>query len=107
MVTWGFLQAIHTVCKQHARDLTRISQLAANQAEENLKSKMDLDRAKIESLEAKLTRMHIVAKKFDDELVTTKTTLVTTESWRQKLGETLATTEHQFYQMLQRFEEAE
>lgn len=99
-MTWVFLQAIDAVCKQHARDLTRISQLVANQAEENLKAKMDLDRAKIESPEAKLTRMHIIAKKFEKELVTTKTTLATTESWRQKLGETLATTEHQFYQML-------
>lgn len=62
-----------------------------------LKAKIDLDRMKIESLESELAKMHIVAKKFDDELVKTKTTLVTTESWGQQLEETLAMTEHQIF----------
>lgn len=49
-------------------------------AKKKLKAKMDLDRVKIESLEAELARMHIVAKKFQEEMVMTKTALVTVES---------------------------
>lgn len=59
---------------QHTQDLTMISQLATNQAEEKLKAKMDLDKAKIESLEVELARLHLVAKKFEEKLVSTKTT---------------------------------
>lgn len=75
----------------------RISQLAADRAEEKLKAKMDHDKAKIKSLEAKLARMHLLAKKSEKELVSAKTT--TTESWRQRLGETLTSTDHQFFKM--------
>lgn len=59
-----------------------------------LKAKTDIDKEKIESLEAKLVRLHIVAKKSEEELITMKTTLVIVESLRQKLGETLAMTVH-------------
>lgn len=85
----------------------RISQLAADRAEEKLKAKMDLDKGKSESLETEMARLYIVAKKPKEELVSMKTTLATTDSLRQKLGETLVTTKHQFFQMHQRFEEAE
>lgn len=91
--------------KQHIRDLARMSQLVADYVEEKLKEKLDKDKAKIESLEAKLTRLRDVAKKA--EANNTKTDLVTSESLRQKLGESLASTEHQFFQMHSRFEKVE
>lgn len=101
-----FLQAIHVIYEQHAGDLTRISQLATDRADERLKAKIDLDKTKIEPLEAELVRMHIVAKKLDEALASKETALAITESWRQKLPKTLAATEHQFNQMHRQFEEA-
>lgn len=98
---------MHTTYDQHTRDLIRISQLAIAHAEVKLKAKMDMDKAKIEFLEAKLARLHIVAKKSKEELVSMKTALATVKSLRQKLGETLAMTEHQFFKMHSRFEEVE
>lgn len=55
--------------------MTRISQLAANRAEEKLK-------AKIESLEAELARLRGVSKKAEEEVNTTKIALATSESLR-------------------------
>lgn len=63
---------MQAVYDQHTRDLARILQLAINRAEEKLKAKMDLDKAKMESPEAKLERMHIVARKFEEKLVSKK-----------------------------------
>lgn len=56
--------------------------------------KMDPDREKIESLEAELVRMHDEAKKYEGTLTAEDMAMVTTKSWWQKLGETLASTEH-------------
>lgn len=107
LITRVFMHAIHAVCEQLAQDLTRISQLATNRAEEKLKVKMGLDKAKIEFLEAELAKMHIVVKKSEEKLVSTKTALATAKFLRQKLGKTLASIEHQFFKMHQFFQEAE
>lgn len=45
-----------------------MSQLPTKKVEERLKAKMDLDKAKIESLEAELTHMHMVAKQYEEAL---------------------------------------
>lgn len=55
---------------------------------------MDLDKTKIESLEAELARIHIVAKKSKEALAAKEMALVTIESWWHKLVETLASFEH-------------
>lgn len=60
---------------------------------------MDLDKAKIKSLEAELARMPGEAKKYYEALAAKDTTMATIESWRQKVSETLMATEHQFFQM--------
>lgn len=49
-----FMQAIHVVCEQYSQDLMRISHFATNRAEEKLEAKMNIDKAKIKSLEVKL-----------------------------------------------------
>lgn len=90
------------IVKQHAQDLMRISQLPTERAKEKLKAKMDLDRAKIESLEVELARMHNEAKKYDEALAANGTAMVATESWWQKLGEPLASIKHHFFKMHQR-----
>lgn len=105
VITQVFLQAIQTVCEQYARELMRISQLATNRVEEKLKAKRDMDKVKIESLEAELAKMHIVAKKSEEELVSAKTALSTAKSWRQKLGKAMVSTKHHFFKMHQHFVE--
>lgn len=58
-------------------------------------------------MEYELTRLRAVAKEAEDEANNVETTLATSESLKQKLGETLVRTEQQFVQMHSQFEEAE
>lgn len=59
-----------------------MSQLTTERVEEHLKTRMEMDRAKIESLEVELARMQIVVKQQDEALAVKDTTLATSESWR-------------------------
>lgn len=63
-------------------------------AEERFKERMELDWAKIESLEAELARMREEKKKYEETLPTKDTALATSESSRQQVFETLVSIEH-------------
>lgn len=55
-----------------------------------------MEKAKVASLEAELARVRLEQKKGKQALTEKDRALATTDSWRQQISETLATTEHQF-----------
>lgn len=57
-----------------------MAQVTTERVEEGLKRKMDVDRARIESLEAELAHLQQVAKQQDEALAAKDTALVTSES---------------------------
>lgn len=69
------MQAIHVVYEQHARDLTKVPQLFADQVEEKFKERMKVDRAKIDSLEAALASLRIDKVKYEELLAAKDTAL--------------------------------
>lgn len=80
LTTITYVQAIYAVVEQHSRDLTRASQLATQQAKEQVKEKIEVvDKAKIASLEAELARMWLKKENCEQALAKKETTLATTE----------------------------
>lgn len=61
-------------------DLVRILRRATERAEKQLKEKMELDKAKIESLEAELARLQEEKAKYEEALAAKNMTFETSKS---------------------------